>query len=117
MPNLESVYKRIQKNKKEKNQISKMLRDELASNQRYQELVEKLTKLRLEKKAIEDEVKSVSKSDISRMDDLKVEIQTDIELISDIALNMYVQKENVEIIDENDQKWYPQFKVAFKRSN
>ncbi len=117
MPNLESVYKRMQKNKKERNEIAKMLRDELASNQRYQDISEKITKLRIEKKGIEDDVKSMSKSDLVRMDDLKLDIQTDAELISDIALNMYVKKENVEIIDDYDQKWYPAFKVSFKRSN
>jgi ribosome-binding ATPase YchF (GTP1/OBG family) len=115
MEKLEKVYHRLQKTKKEKREINKMIKDELASTERYQELLEEMTKLREEKKSIENEVKSGSDGD--RLEELKVDIQSDQELLADIALNMYANEESVEITDENDVKWYPQFKVAFKKAN
>ena len=114
MPKLEEVYKRLEKNKKKRRDINKAYRDELAGNQHYQELTEQLKTLREQKKSIETDVKSTI-SDYQELDDLRLEIQTDKEVLSDIALNMYVKQEPVEIIDEYDNKWYPVFSVAFKK--
>ena len=67
------------------------------------------------KKAIENELKAAAQSDLDKLDELKVDIAADQEMLADIALNMYVKEETVEIIDEYDQAWYPEFKVAFKK--
>ncbi len=115
MPKLEEVYRRVQKAKKERTEINKMVRDELSSNAAYQELVEEMVELRDKKKTIEQDAKSGSDGD--RLEILKADIQSDQELLADIALNMYANEETVEIIDEYDEKWYPQFKVAFKKGS
>lgn len=115
MPKLEEVYGRLQKSKKERREINKMFKDELTSNQRYQEILEEAKTLREEKRAIEQEVKSGRDGD--RLEELKIDIETDQELLADLALNMYANNESVEIVDEHDEKWYPHFKVAFKRAN
>lgn len=91
-----------------------MLKDELSSQTRYQEIQEEIKVLREEKKGIEEDVRS-SSGELSELDELKIEITTDTELLSDIALHMYTNEETVEIVDENDEKWYPQFKVTFKK--
>ncbi len=114
MPSLDEVYKRLDKAKKKRKDLNKMLKDELSANARYQEIQEEAKALREEKKGIEMEIRSGS-GELAELDELKIEISTDQELISDIALNMYVNKETVEIVDENDEKWYPQFKVIFKK--
>ncbi|HBL39829.1 TPA: hypothetical protein DDZ10_04140 [Candidatus Uhrbacteria bacterium] len=114
MQTLNEVYKRLDKAKKKRKELNKMLKDELSANVRYQEIQEEAKALREEKKGIEMEIRSGS-GELSELDELKIEISTDQELISDIALNMYVNKETVEIVDENDEKWYPQFKVTFKK--
>ncbi|MBU1126207.1 MAG: hypothetical protein ABH826_01265 [Patescibacteria group bacterium] len=115
MPKLEEVYRRLQKSKKERREINKMVGDELKSNPRYQEILEEAKTLREEKKGIEQEVKSGSDGD--RLDDLKIDIETDQELLADLVVNMYAKNENVEIVDENDEKWYPQFRVTYKKTN
>jgi len=91
-----------------------MYKDELSQSARYQEIVDEMAKLREEKKSIENEIKSSSR-DYKELDDIKIDIQTDQELLSDIALSMYVEKEQIEIIDEYENKWYPMFKVTFKK--
>lgn len=114
MQTLDEVYKRLEKAKKKRKELNKMLKDELSSQARYKEIQKEMKALREEKKGIEQETRSAS-GELSELDELKIEITTDTELLSDIALNMYTNKETVEIVDENEEKWYPQFKVTFKK--
>ncbi len=116
MAKLEEVYRRLEKNKKKKREIGKMLKDELTHSSRYKEITEEMAALREEKKGIEQDVRAGS-SDFDKLDGLKLDIQTDQEILADVALNMYTKDENVEIIDEHDQAWYPVFKVSFKKGN
>jgi hypothetical protein len=116
MPKLEEIYTRLEVNKKRRKEINKMLKDELTHSSRYTEIVEEMQTLRDEKKGIEQNVRAGS-SDASDLDEIKIEIQTDQELLADIALNMYVKNQTVEIKDEYDQTWYPVFKVNFKKGN
>lgn len=117
MANLEEVYTRLTMNKKKASELRKMLQDELAHNPRHSELKDEVKALREEMKTIENEVKMNSRAELDQLEDLKEEIKTDTELIADIALNMYVNEQTVEIVDEYNNKWYPQFKVSFKKDN
>lgn len=116
MPQLDEIYKRIQENKNRQKEIRKMMKDELAHQSRYQEILDEMKTLREEKKGIEQNVRAQS-ADFEELEELKIEIQTDQELLADVALNMYVKEETVEIVDEYDQTWHPVFKVQFKKSN
>jgi hypothetical protein len=116
MSQLNEIYKRIQENKKRQSEIRKMLKDELAHNTRYQEILEETKTLRDEKNGIEQTVRSQT-PDFQQLEELKLEIQTDQELLSDVALNMYMKEETVEIVDEYEQTWHPVFRVSFKKSN
>ncbi len=113
---LDEVYKRILVNKNRQKEIRTMLKDELAHNARYQEINEETKTLRDEKKGIEQNVRAQSK-DFEEMEELKIELATDQELLSDIALNMYMKDQTVEFIDEYEQTWSPVFKVSFKKAN
>ncbi len=116
MPNLEEVYQRLEKNKKRKREIGKMVADELSHSPRHAEIKEEMKTLREEKKGIELQVTAGS-PEFAELEDLRADIQTDQEVLSDIALNMYMKDQSVEIIDQYDQKWYPSFKVAFKKND
>jgi len=116
MSTLEEIYARLETNKKRRKEINKMLKDELSHSSRYQEIVDEMKTLREEKKGIEQDVRA-GNSEVAELEDIKIEIQTDQELLADMALNMYVKNETVEIKDEYDQTWYPVFKVNFKKSN
>jgi len=116
MSQLDEVYKRIQENKKRQKEIRHMLTDELAHHARYKEAVDEAKTLRDEKKGIEQNIRAQNK-DFQELEDLKMEIATDQEILSDVALNMYMKEETVEIVDEYEQTWHPIFKVSFKKSN
>ncbi|MBU4315351.1 hypothetical protein KJ673_03015 [Patescibacteria group bacterium] len=112
MQSIEQVYKRLQKSKAKKRDLQKILTDELKSDQRYKDLQEKMQVLRDEKKSIENDIRSQA-SDFAELEELKADIQTDQELLADIALNMYVENKSCEILDEHDQRWVPIFAVKF----
>lgn len=115
MSRLQDVYNDLNTKKQERRELQKMFKDELAASSRYQEILEKAKKLRLEKKAIENDIKSHALKDAQRLDDLRHDIQSDQELLADIALNMYLSKQPVEITDEKNNRWVPYFKVTFKK--
>lgn len=115
MPKLQEVHARMTKNKKERRQLQMEFKDELRGNTRYMAILEDLERLKAEKKSIENETKARS-LDQSKIDALTVDIKSDQILLSDIALNMYVQQLPVEIVDDMNARFVPEFNVKFKRS-
>lgn len=115
MPKLEEVHKRLQQNKKDRREIKQSFTDALRSNARYMEIIEKIDALKAEKQSIENEAKARD-LDQAKLEELKVDIQSDTVLLADIALNMYVQQEPVEIVDDINNRWVPVFAVRFKKS-
>ena len=115
MPNLDEVYRRLETNKKKQKEINTMLRDECTHHPRHEEVMDEMKVLRDEKKSIEQDVRAgVPQS--QELEELKAEILTDQEILSDLALNLFMKNETVEIKDEFDRTWLPVFKVTFKKS-
>jgi len=112
MQSLEQVYLRLQKSKAKRREFSKMIRDELSQDESYRKLTEEMQNLRDQRKSIENDIKAHTASP-QELDELKIEIQTDQELLADIALNMITDNKQVEILDEHDQRWVPLFAVKF----
>lgn len=115
MPSLQEVHARIQEKKKEKREIAKSIKDALASNPRYGQLVDEIKRLKEEKKSIENQVMAAGENE--KLDLIKLDIDSNRELLTDIALNMYVANESVEIVDDNNVRWVPEFSVAFKKDD
>jgi len=117
MPSLEEMHHRIKAKKRERSEISRMFKDELAQNERYQEIVEEMKKLREEKKSIENQSYAMAVKDAEKMDLLRLDIKSDQEMLSDIAINLYTEGKTVEIIDENNIRWVPAFNVRFTKDD
>lgn len=117
MPNLEEVYGRLKAKKREKGELQRSFRDELAQHPRYPQLVEQLAQLKEEKKAIENQVRAGSSADAEKIDLLTLDIKSDREMLSGIALTMYARGQQVEIVDEQNVRWVPSFTVAFKKED
>ena len=52
-----------------------------------------------------------------KLDDLKREVDTNKEMLSDIAMSTLMKGETVEVKDEYDNVYEPAFKVNFKKAN
>jgi hypothetical protein len=116
MQDLKEVYASLQAKKKEKKEISKMFQDALKHNGAYQKILEDLNVLKEQKKSIETQAKAESLHEAQQLDDLKEDIKSQTELLSDIALTKFMNRETIEIVDEEmDSRLVPVFTVRFKK--
>lgn len=117
MPSLQEVYNRMQEKKKEYKIIARGFQDELKNNARYQEILEEMKRLREEKKSFEEQTKAAALLDAAKLETLKLDIDSDKEMLTDIALSKYVAQENVEIVDREAVRYEPKFSVNFKKAS
>lgn len=116
MKDIKEVYIHLQAKKKERRELTKMFKDELSHNAEYQALLEEYQALKEKKKGIEEAAKAAALSSVMELDALKNEIQSQTELLSDIALAKFMNRETVEIIDEEEKtRLVPVFSVKFKK--
>lgn len=114
---LKKLHDKIQRMKGEKREIRQMIKDELQQDDRYRDVQEELKELRAERRSIKTRITESNPDLAAKLDDLKTEIKSCKELRSDIAFNMLVNNEQVEITDEKNNRYVPQFKVRFKKAN
>lgn len=118
MKDIKQVYLQMQQKKRKKNELGKMIRDALSVHPQHKELTEELKRLREKKKSVENQVMADCLAEADQIDLLKLEISAANELLSDIALSMYVGGQTVEIVDEErGVKLTPTFSVKFQKEN
>ena len=116
MSKLQEVFDRIQKTKQEQKKIKSMYRDALTNSKQYQHALEEAKASREKKKKIEDGIKDEFSKELSKLDNLKADIENDQMLLSDAALSTLMKGETVEVKDEKENKYEPIFSVRFKRT-
>lgn len=107
----------MQEKKKEMKIIARGFQDELKNNARYMEIIDEMKRLREEKKSFEDQTKAAALLDAGKLETLKLDIDSDKEMLTDIALTKYVAQETVEIVDREAVRWEPKFSVNFKKAS
>ena len=117
MANLQEIYERIKQNKAEQKIIRDAYKSELANCAEYQEIKDALDELKEKKKQIENGFKQEMAKDFEKLESLKLDIETDNEMMSDLALNSMMKGETVAIEDEFGQKYEPVFRVRFQKVN
>lgn len=115
MQDLQAIFLRIQQKKKKKKDLTKAYKDALLTSQEYVEVKEELDRLREKKKGIEASIKSMFANELIEIDDLKLDIKSDEELMSDIAITQITQGTPIEIKDEHEQEYEPVINVKFKK--
>ena len=114
-PTLQSVFDRTQKTKAEIKTIKAMVRDALKNSNPYQNMLEELETVKARAKSAKEAILSDFKSDLDRLDTLQSDLKNDMALMSDIALDMYVRGESIEVFDKNENKYQPALKLVFKK--
>ena len=115
MPNIQEIFDRIQKAKARQKEIKAMYQDALASAPEYEEINDKVKTLRERKKQIELVIKEGFGKEITELEDLKVDIDSDNELLSDVTLTQLVKGETVEVKDQYENQYEPVFMVKFRK--
>jgi len=116
MQNIQEVFNRIQKAKEKQKETKKMYKEALEQTPGYKDIVEDYKKIKEKKKQTENQVKLDFAKEFEELDDLKTDIQSDQELLADIALNKLVKGETVEVNDKDDNNYEPIFSVKFRKT-
>ena len=117
MKDPQEIFDRLQANKKQKKDLQKSYQDGLRNNPRHQEITEEMKELREDKKMLEAQVKEEFASELDKLDELKLDIETDNELLKDIILTKFINGEKIEIVDEYDNPYEPVFSVRLRKNN
>lgn len=117
MKDVQEVFNELQTAKKEMKEIRKEYKDLLTQDAEYQEVVEKMNELREIKKQHELSAQRDMGSRWEKFEDLKGEVKSLQEMISDISLSTMMDGETVEVRDEYDTLYEPTYTVAFKKVN
>lgn len=116
MANIQEIFNRIAETKRKQKDIKSIYRDALASSHEYQLVLEEIKKVKEKKKQIEGVIKSDFTSELSTLDRLKIDIESDNELLSDASLNQLVKGQSISLVDDNNNKYEPIFSVRFKKT-
>jgi predicted phage-related endonuclease len=117
MLNIQEVFIKIREMKKEQKDLRDMYKDAIAQADKYEEIVEEIKVLREKKKEIETRIQSELGRAWEKFEDLKVEMDAQKEMLSDIALTTLMKGETVVVKDEFENAYEPNWKVSFKKSN
>lgn len=112
---LQEIHNEMHGKKHRRKELAQTFKDELAQHARYQELLEELETLKIEKNSIENLVREAAPKDAAELEDLKVEIKADEELLSDLAMTLIMQNEIVELVDEQLNRYVAHMLVKFKK--
>lgn len=117
MQNIQDVWERMEKTKREQKNIRLLYRDALEASREYREVTEQLKTLGQKKKQIEAETKAELGSQYERLSKLKKEAELDREMLTDIAISTLMKGEPVKITDPEDNEYEPVFSVRFRKVN
>lgn len=115
MKDIQATFNTIQEKKQELKKLRSVYKDVLAQSDQYEAINEKLQELREVKKSIEQAAQDEMGGDWARFEQLKENIKSDQEMISDIAMTKIMQGEGVVLKDVEDNEYEPVFSVRFKK--
>jgi len=117
MKSLQEVFDRIQETKTQQRNIKIMYADALANSHEYQDVVEKMKKLKTIKKEIEDQTKAELGTEWEKLDLMKLHLREDKETLTDIAISTLMKGETVKVTDKSNNDYEPIFSVRFSKAN
>lgn len=116
MKNIQEVFDRISQIKKEQKNSKGVFKDALDNSNSYLKLSEELKTLKEKKKQAETIIQRELGAQFQKIEDLKLEMESQKEMLSDIALASVMKGETVEVKDEYGNIYEPIWSVKFKKN-
>ncbi len=116
MQDLQEIFNRMQETKKKQKDIRSAYKDALAASEEYKEIGDKIKTLRERKKQIENTIKESFASELTKLDDFKIDLESDATMLSDMAMTKLMKGETVEVVDQYNNTYQPVFTVKFKKA-
>ena len=117
MQNLQEIFNRVQKKKKEIKEIKAMYKDGLKAEAKYKDIVEEIKVLKDKKKQIETNVQVDMGEAYDKMETMQSDVNADLQMLSDIAMTTLMDGKTGEVVDEYNNRYEPEFKVNLRKSN
>lgn len=117
MQDVQQIFNDLQAIKKELKEIKEEYKDILSQDQEYQMLSEKMNVIKEQKKQHELSAQGDMGSRWDRLEELKDETKKLQEMISDISLTTLMNGETLEVRDEYDNLYTPNYNVTFKKAS
>ncbi|OIO18967.1 MAG: hypothetical protein AUJ23_02700 [Candidatus Magasanikbacteria bacterium CG1_02_32_51] len=117
MQDIQEIFNKIEESKKQMREIKASFKEALEGVQEYQGLQEQMKALREKRKHVEQTIKEQFASEITKIEDLKIDIESDTEVLTDIAIAKISKGESIGITDKYSNEYEPVFKVKFKKVN
>ncbi len=116
MVDIQELFNRINLKKKQIKDIQQAYKDALKSSGEYQENAEKTKALRERRKQLEAGVKQQFAGEFEQLEAYKIDIASDMVLLSDAAMSLLMKGQQVEVQDEYHNTYDPVFVVKFKKA-
>lgn len=110
------MFSRTQETSSEMRSIRKEYKGTLAHDAEHQRLTEEMKVMRDQKKLIETHAQESMGSRYQKFEELCDELSDTKQMISDIAMTTLMKGQPVEVSDEYDTLYEPQFSVSFKKT-
>lgn len=117
MKSVQEVFSHLLEIKREQKEYATAYKNALDNTDNYTEITEQLKKLREKKKQIETAVKNQLGKAYEKLEELKADMQSEKEMLSDVAITTLMGGETVEVRDEYENLYEPVWSVKFKKTN
>ena len=117
MRSIQETFDRIREIRKEQKELKEMYKDALVQADKYEEIVEQIKELREEKKQVEARIQAEMGKAYEKLEDLKHEMESEKEMMNDIAISTLMKGETVMVTDEYQNSYEPQYSVKFKKAD
>ncbi|MDO8583599.1 MAG: hypothetical protein Q7R83_00270 [bacterium] len=115
MQDLKEILQRVRQKKHKRKEATTSYKDVLAASKPYQDVLDELQKLKAKKLQLEHALQADCVQEIEEAERLALDIKTDLQVMSDVALTKLMKGETIELTDENEVKYEPIIKVTFKK--
>lgn len=116
MQDLQEVFNQIKELNKEQKEIRAEYKDALLNAGEYETTQEQVTELKEKKKEIETMVQNQMGSRYDKLEEIKEKLLQLKQTQSDVAMSQLMSGKTVEVKDEYDNLYEPQFVVNFKKT-
>ncbi len=117
MKSVQEVFSHLLEIKRQQKEYMTAYKDALENTDNYREITEQLKTLREKKKQLEAAVKNQLGKSYEKLEELKADLQSEKEMLSDVAITTLMGGETVQVKDEYENIYEPVWSVKFKKTN
>ncbi len=117
MKDIQEIFNDLEEVKKTQKEIQTEYKDALVNANEYQEIQDQIKELTEKRKQIQGIVQAEMGQRFQDLEIAKDQQKELKQMLSDIAMSNLMDGKSIELKDNNDSVYEPQFSVTFKRTN